>query len=43
MDLVINLIQNGQLGTRRHIPLGKEDKKESEAAFIATITPGDLS
>ena len=50
MDLVVNVIQNGQLGSQRHIPLGQETHlstneltKESEAAFISTTTPGDLS
>ncbi|XP_046963777.1 fatty acid synthase-like [Vanessa cardui] len=42
-DLAINVYQEGQWGTYRHLLLGDLDTVQSHHAFVNTVTIGDLS
>lgn len=51
MDLAVTVVQNGQLGSYRHIPVENHRERVSFGdlirevgdAFVTTTTPGDLS
>ncbi|XP_050353258.1 fatty acid synthase-like [Nymphalis io] len=43
MDLAINVYQDGQWGTYRHLLLGDLDTVKAHHAFMNTVTIGDLS
>ncbi|CAH2093487.1 unnamed protein product [Euphydryas editha] len=43
MDLAINVYQEGQWGTYRHLLLGDLEKIQAHHAFVNTLTIGDLS
>ncbi|XP_052751948.1 fatty acid synthase-like [Galleria mellonella] len=42
-DLAINIYQEGQWGTYRHLLLGKLDTVHADHAFVNTLTVGNLS
>ncbi|XP_063541437.1 fatty acid synthase-like isoform X1 [Cydia strobilella] len=42
-DLAINIFQDGQWGTYRHLLLGDLETTRTEHAFVNTLTIGDLS
>ncbi|XP_045454011.1 fatty acid synthase [Melitaea cinxia] len=43
MDLALNVYQEGQWGTYRHLLLGDLEKIKAHHAFVNTVTIGDLS
>ncbi|XP_050353261.1 fatty acid synthase-like [Nymphalis io] len=43
MDLAINVYQDGQWGTYRHLLLGDLDTVKAHHAYVNTVTIGDLS